>query len=345
MALSEDSRTLLQLLLGRGKSYSDISGLLGIEDSEVRDRAHQALTEINGSDPDKDLNLTDYLLGQSDPISRADVARGLAENPQASETASSLADQLRLLVPGADLPKVTGSKVTPTKRGLTSKPASPKDSTSKSAGGRRSGASLTGSQRRNIAMLLGGALLLAVAILLITGVIGGGGDDDSSPAQADADSVQAVLTPVGDQKVGTGKVQLGQTQDQFAARLEFTKLAPSAKGGSYTLWASGSVGAFPLDETEVKKDGTISKTILIPAVVLCSIATDIFPEFKLSRLSSAERQAVLAETNKAVSGKLDSLPKYQGDTVFEGPVSIDQSLKESIAATCSAPAQTGTTGQ
>ena len=80
-------------------------------------------------------------------------------------------------------------------------------------------------------------------------------------------------------------------------------------------------------------------------MVLCSIATDIFPDFKLSRLDAAERQAVLAETNKAVSGKLDSLPKYQGKTVFEGPVQIDQSLKESISATCSAPAQTGTTGQ
>ena len=36
MPLSEDSRALLQLLLGRGKSYSDISGLLGIDEAEVR---------------------------------------------------------------------------------------------------------------------------------------------------------------------------------------------------------------------------------------------------------------------------------------------------------------------
>ncbi len=110
MALSEDSRTLLQLLLGRGKSYGDISGLLGIEESEVRDRAHQALTEINGSDPDKDLDLTDYLLGQSDPIARADVARKLADNPEAVSAASGLSAScdswcLELTFPGLPEPR------------------------------------------------------------------------------------------------------------------------------------------------------------------------------------------------------------------------------------------------
>ncbi|MBK5232981.1 MAG: hypothetical protein JJE13_08390 [Thermoleophilia bacterium] len=342
MALSEDSRTLLQLLLGRGKSYNDISGLLGIDESEVRDRAHQALTEINGSDPDTDVNLTDYLLGQSDPIARADVARELADNPEAADTASSLSDQLRLLVPGADLPKVAGGKVTPAKRGLTSRSAPSKRSRpAKSDGESRSGVPLTGSQRRMIAGLLFAALLVTVLILFLSGAIGGG-DDDSGKTPADAESVQAILQPVGSQ-TGTGKVQLGQTQDQFAARLEFTELAPSEDNSSYVLWADGSVGSFPLDETEVKKDGTISKTILIPAVVLCSIATDIFPDFKLSRLDASERQDVLAQTNQAVSGKLDSLPDYKGKTVFEGPVSMDQSLKDSVSATCTAPQSTGTT--
>ncbi len=341
MALSEDSRTLLQLLLGRGKSYSDISGLLGIDESEVRDRAHQALTEINGSDPDRDLNLTDYLLGQSDPIARADVARELADNPEAADTASSLSDQLRLLVPGADLPRVTGGKAAPAKRGLTSRPGPAKADRSKSGGETGSGAPLTSSQRFKIAALLFTALAVTVLILFLSGAIGGS-DDDPAPVTADADSVQAILTPVGGQ-TGTGKVQLGQTEDQFAARLEFTELPQSRDNSSYVLWAEGSVGSFPLDETVVGKDGTISKTILIPAVVLCSIATDVFPDFKLSRLKPSDRQAVLAQTNQAVSGKLDSLPDYRGKTVFEGPVSMEQSLKDSVSKTCTAPASTGTT--
>ena len=76
MPLSEDSRTLLQLLLGRGKSYADISGLLGIDEAEVRERAGTALAEVDSSAPAPDPDLTDYLLGQADPITRADVSTG-----------------------------------------------------------------------------------------------------------------------------------------------------------------------------------------------------------------------------------------------------------------------------
>lgn len=340
MALSEDSRTLLQLLLGRGKSYSDISGLLGIDESEVRDRAHRALTEINGSDPDRQLNLTDYLLGQSDPIARADVARGLTDNPEAADTASNLCDQLRLLAPGADLPTIAGGKVTPGKRGLTSRsPAS--RSKAGSDGESRPSAPLTGPQRRLIAVLLLAALVVTVLILILTGAIGGNDDGSGEPSGGTQDA-QAILLPVGKQ-TGTGRVELGKSEDQFAARLEFSNLAPNTKGESYVLWTSGSVGAFPLDETVVDKTGAISKTVVIPAVVLCSIATDIFPEFKLSRVSPSDRRAILQQTNQAVAGKQDSLPDYKGKTVFAGPVSMEPSLKESISSKCSAPAQTGAT--
>ena len=339
MALSQDSRTLLQLLLGRGKSYGDISGLLGIEESEVRDRAHQALTEINGSDPDQGLDLTDYLLGQNDPIARADVARKLADDPEAAETASSLIDQLRLLVPGADLPRIAGAKVAPAKRGIPSRSGPKKDSGSETTGGgSSSGAPLTGPQRRLIAVGLLAALLVTVLVLVLTGAIGGDGEKDSSTPGPQ--SSQAILRPVGGQ-AGTGKVELGKSEDQFAARLEFTDLAPTNGKDSYVLWATGSVGAFPLDETDVKEDGTISKTIAIPAVVLCSIATDIFPTFKLSRLNPAERKAVIVQTSKAVAGKKGSLPAYKGKTAFEGPIVIDKTLKSSVASKCNE--QTGTT--
>ncbi len=175
-------------------------------------------------------------------------------------------------------------------------------------------------------------------ILILTGAIGGSDDKDSSTPGVQ--SAQAILQPVGGQ-AGTGKVELGKSEDQFAARLEFTDLAPTNGKDSYVLWATGSVGAFPLDETGVKENGTISKTIPIPAVVLCSIATDIFPTFKLSRLNAAERKAVIVQTSKAVAGKKGSLPAYKGKTAFEGPIVIDETLKNSVASKCNE--QTGTT--
>src|SRR6476661_1373333 len=74
VALTDEQRAMLQLLLEGGQSYDDISSLLGITPDEVRSRARAALTEIGGADPDSQVALSDYLLGQADPIGRADVA-------------------------------------------------------------------------------------------------------------------------------------------------------------------------------------------------------------------------------------------------------------------------------
>lgn len=340
MALSEDSRTLLQLLLGRGKSYSDISGLLGIDEAEVRNRAHLALTEINGSDPDVDVNLTDYLLGQSDPIGRADVARELAQNESAADTASSLSDQLRLLVPGADLPRLgatsgsSGKSRASSRSSAGSTTSAPrKDKSSEGSGGSPIGKK----QLRLIAALVLLAVLIIAGIILVTG----GGNDDDSPEvkQAGADAAVSLLQPVGDQQ-GTGKVQFGQADDQFAARLSFTDLEPTGDDSSYVLWTVGSIGSFPLNESAVKKDGQINQTILVPAVVFCSIASDVFPDMRLSRITGDERKQVLSQTKQAVGGNQNKLPSYVGDTVFEGPIAMEQSLKETVNQSCSAPANT-----
>ena len=81
MPITEDQRAMLQLLLEGGQSYADIGSLLGIDADEVRSRARAALTEIGGADPDAKVGLTDYLLGQADPIGRADAARQLQHDP------------------------------------------------------------------------------------------------------------------------------------------------------------------------------------------------------------------------------------------------------------------------
>ena len=88
MALSADQQAMLQLLLERGQSYTDLGSLLGAEEAEVRSRARAALTELAGADPDRNVGLTDYLLGQADPIGRADAVRHLKDDPADLELAS-----------------------------------------------------------------------------------------------------------------------------------------------------------------------------------------------------------------------------------------------------------------
>src|SRR5215210_6314847 len=105
MPLPGDQRALLQLLCERGQSYEDIAGLLGGTPAEVRERARAALTELGGGDPDSEVGLTDYLLGQADPIGRADAVRHLQADPEALDLASRIETSLRLIAPAAKLPK------------------------------------------------------------------------------------------------------------------------------------------------------------------------------------------------------------------------------------------------
>src|SRR5690242_976399 len=97
---------MLQLLLEGGQGYGDIGSLLGIGPDEVRSRARLALHEIGGADPDNGVGLSDYLLGQADPIGRADAVRHLQADPEANALAQRLVQNLRLLAPSAQLPEI-----------------------------------------------------------------------------------------------------------------------------------------------------------------------------------------------------------------------------------------------
>src|SRR6187200_1914980 len=104
MALRGDQRALLQLICERGQSYEDISGLLGVGVEEARAQAREALTELGGADPDAEVGLTDYLLGQADPIGRADAVRFLQDDPADHQLAVELCETLRAMYPAAELP-------------------------------------------------------------------------------------------------------------------------------------------------------------------------------------------------------------------------------------------------
>ncbi len=107
---------MLQLLLERGQSYADLASLLGVDEAEVRARARAALTELAGADPDRRVGLTDYLLGQADPIGRADAVRHLKDDPADLELATEVAQKIRLIAPAAELPRLPGEERRPRPR-------------------------------------------------------------------------------------------------------------------------------------------------------------------------------------------------------------------------------------
>src|SRR6266550_6400420 len=99
---------MLQLLLEGGQGYDDIGSLLGIAPDEVRNRARSSLGEIGGADPDAQVGLSDYLLGQADPIGRADAVRHLRGDPGDRALAERVLEALAEVAPGAELPRLPG---------------------------------------------------------------------------------------------------------------------------------------------------------------------------------------------------------------------------------------------
>src|SRR2546429_30996 len=191
MPLTGDQQALLQLLLERGQRYADLASLLGVDEAEVRTRARAALMELAGADPDRNVGLTDYLLGQADPIGRADAVRHLKDDPEDLALATELAQKLRLVAPQAELPRLPGEERRPGPRRPRGRPLArlpiPKrlrrrpaaDAAPESA----PSGPLTTLTRRQTQLMVGlgsGAVLLIVIVLAATGAFGGSSNDGTA---------------------------------------------------------------------------------------------------------------------------------------------------------------------
>jgi Sigma-70, region 4 len=345
MALTDDSRALLQLLLGKGQSYADIADLLGVSEDEVRSRARAALTEISDRDPDENVPLTDYLLGQADPITRADVARHLADDPDDQELADTLTAQLRLLAPSATLPKPNRPGIAPARkprRSTATGSGSASDADADTEPKPRRSVPLAANQRWLIALLLGAALLITIIILVVAGVFGGDDSKNSDNASNPAPTT-AILQPVSGES-GKGNVEFGFSGSDLAANLQLNDLTPSTKGESYATWLTGPKGiAYPINQGAVGDSKAISGQVTINQAVICFIAADAFTGIKVSRVQNADMRTALTEASKANKGQGD-FPKYTGDTVLQGSISMPAKAKKQVLPTCDAATSGATTG-
>jgi hypothetical protein len=329
MPLTDDQRAMLQLLLQRRQSYGDIAALLGLEVEQVRARARAALTEIGGEDPDREVSLTDYLLGQADPIGRADAARHLQSDATARDLAERLTTQLRVLAPGAELPDLTGSG------GEAVKPRDPAAPASESAGavgpGRRRplggwASTLSRRQRQAMAGLVVGGLLTAALVLAVTGVFSGSSEKHESRASSTASNsclkqrhahpppglTRAVLEPSGGSDA-CGVAVFAKVRDFPVLDVNVVGLKPSGAGTGYIVWLRGPNAVFPLTPAKVGRNGSLQGRIQISARVLKVLQAGVFDSVDVSRTKIARLRAALKTTRR--SGQ--SIP-YVGRSVARG---------------------------
>lgn len=323
---------MLQLILERGQRYEDIGSLLGLSAGEVRARARAALGEMGGADPDRDVALTDFLLGQADPIGRADVARHLGSDPEARELADQLATQLRVIAPGAQLPQIPAARGRAARAAVGPAERAPTGREADSA--RRPGpvAGLSARQRRLIAAMVAAGIGVAAIVLLATGTIGGGDDDEGAtpagqPTQPADDGqpastsglTRAVLRPVGEGDAAGiaafARVRSGQN-DVPVVQVTLTKLARSAEGEVYVVWLAGPRDrAFPLSRDPVGEDGQLRGLVPLQTQLLQALSAGAFDEILVTR---ARQDAVLAELRQ--SGQNNRLPSLVGEPVLRGKI-------------------------
>lgn len=250
---------MLQLLLERGQSYDDLASILGVSSDEVRSRARAALTDLGGGDPDRNVALTDYLLGQADPIDRADAVRHLKDDPEDLALVTELAQKLRLVAPEAELPRLPGEERQPRPRGSTRrrlpKPLKklapgPKESTDGEPRPPRT--SLSRRQTQGIVIAGCATVLVAVGVLAIAGVFSSGssGSTTTSPTtasdtSANTPTVQGYpLLPIAganSKSQGSKLDSNGNFQDSIPIPTAVQSILPQVQAVAITLADNGKV--------------------------------------------------------------------------------------------------------
>lgn len=319
MSLSADQKAMLEMLLERRQSYAELGDLLGLDEAEVRSRARQALTALGGADPDRRVSLTDYLLGQADPIGRADAARHLGADAEDAALAGRIAAELRELAPGAELPKLPGAPAGGGfMRRTTPAPAPAADRAAPSGRGRM------------LALLGGGAAVLVVVVLAIAGVFGG--DDEgaasTTPTTTDPTATNTDTVDAGGQEVSRIRLQpegggdaagLGviglTTGDQPYLDLVLENLDPAPNGQVYVIWfLINETGGYPLSPIAPDDKGSFSDRFAIPAP-----AIEIAARMRFLNVSLAPIDEVQAKIQDALD-KTELVIDRPGQTVLQGEV-------------------------
>jgi hypothetical protein len=356
VALTEEQRTMLQLLLS-GQSYDDIGSLLGVDAGEVRSRARSALGEIGGSDPDAQVGLSDYLLGQADPIGRADAVRHLQGDPEANALAQRLAQNLRLLAPNAELPEIPdarGGKRAP------APPAAPPPATQPSATPPAAGAppssespglatraagvfsgigGLSGKRRTQFLVGLAGILALVIVVIVVVSSGGGGGDssdckpvDTAAAQQAGVPTIKLTATggaadadcpPSGQITLGAQQ-QAANSKNQaptFALQANAVNLPPSANGERYLLWLYKSdTQSLPLGQETVDSSGNLTGGV--PLIAQQVLLLPAFDSIRISKVTSTEATQVQQSLQQQQQAKkATGVVPFAGQPMLQGNIS------------------------
>jgi hypothetical protein len=228
--LSDEQRAIVELVLAQGKSYEELSTMLGIPEQRVRERARDALVELaplsaRGVEEDWRGQLADYVLGQQDGPEATATRGHLRRSEAARSWTRSLIDSLEQLYSNGDLPAIPDPD-----RSARRTPSEPRASTG------LGGAAADPIRRRQL-LAAAGALILILLIVLVwpIGVLTGGGDDNNSNANnGSGGQASNANAPINTKTQGAAVI--ARQAGKLKILVQATGLAPSTKTTAYQVW-------------------------------------------------------------------------------------------------------------
>jgi hypothetical protein len=263
--LAPDQRAAVELVV-RGRSYAELSGLLGIPEETVRSRARGGLEALAPDlpPPARAGEIADWLLGQGGD-GGALIADGAARR-----WAETVAAPLRE-VPGATVPALPHEAAAPVAPSPPPAPAAPHPAAPPPPHA-PSPPAPAGSSRR------GGAILIAAAIVVVGVVLAfvltRGGDDGTTAAGTPSPAATAAATgtpqaaaddivlrgPAGSKAVGLMRL-FRANDDTVRFALAAQDVPPNTGEETYSIWfekKNGDARRLGVAQSPVGKDKTLT---------------------------------------------------------------------------------------
>ncbi len=251
--LSAEQRAIVELVLQRGKDYDELSDMLGMPETRVRELARDALVDLapmsaKRVEEDWRGQLADYVLGQQTGPEATATRGHLRRSEPARTWARSLLDSLEGLYDNGSMPAIPeGERPARVRR-------------EPGTGGGLAAADIL--RRRRGVAAAGAGLLVAILVAVLLwpiGLLTGGDDNNGGSDQAATTAAAGSGTPAG------AAVVLGQGT-QRAVQVQATGLVPSTQQFAYQFWLYDSQGnAKSLGAQVTDKNGTLQAVGTLPA--------------------------------------------------------------------------------
>jgi hypothetical protein len=273
--LSDEQRAIVELVLRQGKSYDELSDMLGMPEARVRELARDALVDLapisaRGVEADWRGQLADYVLGQQ-AGPEATATRGHLRRSEAARSwTRSLLDSLEQLYPNGAVPVIPDAE----RGSRRAAAAAPPTGAAATEPRTLSPAALAAVRRRRLLTAGGVAVLILLAVLLWPIGVLTGDDDEGSQASSGSTSGEQAAAGDGQQATGDGQIPTQTQGSAFITRrgnatqmvVQATGLEPSTQDTAYQVWLYNSnEDRRSLGATATDQQGNLQAGAALPA--------------------------------------------------------------------------------